>query len=122
MNTEITEDVGFYFAIFQRDMSGNLVKCWLDGSEDWMYFTNEEFIQKAHQANYDVSAALSDALQTFSLYIWDVDNGKVERLSAQGHAHGNLQDHLHPMQDFVERSNPFADNLQITKDSITFKF
>lgn len=73
------EDRGFYFAVFQSDASRDIVKAWLDGSEDYTLFSHKEFIELA----FDIEPTIIRALRDYSYFLWDTRQKTVSRLRFQ---------------------------------------
>ena len=75
----VVDERGFFFAVFQSDASKDRVKVWFDGSEDYDYFSHEEFVSMAE----DVEYAMRRALRDYSYFLWDVRAKRISRLRFQ---------------------------------------
>lgn len=74
--------LGYYFIIFQSNFKG-YVKCWMDGSEDYTFLSEKEFIELFNKIEADpklIYKAL-DCLNTTSIYIWNILEGSIKKLS-----------------------------------------
>ena len=82
--SQLTDKLGFYFLIYQRaSVNSTLFKCNIDGSDKPTYFTEQEILNFCNQEGYDgeVENKLKNSFDTASIYLWDVENRIVRRLS-----------------------------------------
>ena len=82
MGKILQKELGFYIVVFQSQFNG-LVKCWIDGSEDWTYYSVEEFMNFASKegSTYQLRQTLKNCLSESSFFIWIVEEDVVKRLS-----------------------------------------
>lgn len=73
------QDRGFYFAVFQSDSTRDIVKAWIDGSEDYTIFSRKDFLELA----FDIEATMCRALREYSYFLWDVQRKQINRLRFQ---------------------------------------
>ena len=74
--------IGYYFIVFQTTFTG-YVKCWMDGNENYKYFTVDEFLNLFTKSNSPSSLRVeaSKCIDTSSIYMWDVENSTIRRLN-----------------------------------------
>lgn len=101
--------LGYYFIIFQSNLNG-YVKCWLDGSESYTYYVDDDFIGLFEKINSDKSLIYKalDCLNTTGIYLWDIDKGKINRLTNKYEAPSLTQE--------ITKINPL--NKKVNKDII----
>lgn len=75
--------LGYYFIIFQSQLNG-FVKCWLDGSEDFTYYSDRDFIGLFEKIEADDKLIYKafDCLNTTGIYIWDITGETIKRATA----------------------------------------
>jgi hypothetical protein len=84
MKQKLTEILGYYFVIFQRNLAGNMVKCYIDGDEDYVLMDKEYFLELSQKAGYNpLGSKLLGCLDTTSIYVWDVEENTVSKLHTQ---------------------------------------
>lgn len=127
---ELTDKLGFYFLVFQRaSVNSTLLRCYIDGNDKAVYYKDEELLNFCNQAGFDkeVEMKLKDAFSTASMFLWDVENRKVKRLSPMTDlqsANKELFDYRNsigknPSEITVE--NPYKDFVDFDKNGV-FKF
>lgn len=75
--------LGYYFIIFQSQLNG-FIKCWLDGSENYTYYSEEDFIglfEKIDSSNSLIFKAMN-CINTTGIYIWDITEETIKRATA----------------------------------------
>ena len=82
--SDLTDKLGFYFVVFQRTLKGDYIKCWIDGNEDFELYTRAELINFCNILGLDIETEikLKKAFDETSIFLWDVEERKVKRLSA----------------------------------------
>lgn len=111
MSVEITNDLGFYFIIFQRTLYPNYLQCWIDGDSDYNFYTSEELIDFAKRSSYPaVTSSLYYAFDETGMFMWDVEAGVVRRLHASTEPSSLLQDLL-KMKDLQDNQSQDPFNL-----------
>ncbi len=80
-DSRYTNPIGYYFIVFQSNLRG-YIKCWMDGSEDYTYFSEEDFIGLFEKAgSINLRSSVLDCISTTGIYLWDVSGGRIRRLS-----------------------------------------
>lgn len=81
---KLCDTIGFYYLIF-LPQPDNYVRCWIDGAEDYTLYTREEILAFSQAAgiNYKLRLDLQEALSTYSVYIWDVENETIKTLTLE---------------------------------------
>lgn len=81
--SDLTDKLGFYYVVFQRMMDDNYIKCWIDGNEDYEIYTQEELLNFCNILGIDseMTVRLKNAFCETSIFLWDVEDRKVRRLS-----------------------------------------
>lgn len=74
--------LGYYFIIFQSNFKG-YVKCWMDGAEDYSFYSEEDFIGLFEKIDSEQSLIFQamNCLCTTGIYIWDISSGTIKRLT-----------------------------------------
>lgn len=83
MEKSLAEELGFYYVVMQRSLSNYYINCWIDGSETSDFYTKEEllnFVKKSPKF-YELSTALQDVFNETSIFLWDVENNIIRRVS-----------------------------------------
>lgn len=95
-----SEILGYYYVLFQTTFTG-YVKCWIDGSENYKYFSTKDFIGLFEKigAPFEVIYKVRNCLDTSCVYLWDVANSSVKQLRPQ-----ETQEYLTPE---INKMNPF---------------
>lgn len=84
MDKRLSEVLGFFFMVYQKDPRKTYVTCWLDGDDEPEYYTEKDIIGFATKLenDYKTVSRLKDTFTETSFFMWDVDNKKIKRLSA----------------------------------------
>lgn len=74
--------LGYYFIIFQSNFRG-YVKCWMDGSDDYSFYSENDFLDLFDKIDSDPNLIFKakDCLCTTGLYLWDISSGTIKRLT-----------------------------------------
>lgn len=117
MVDNVTNVLGFSFLIFQRGL-GTFIKCWFNGSQDWSFFSKEELIGFASkiECSYEFKIKLLDCLSTYSIFLWDVENESIRRLSANFEP-GKLRITSDDLEKFVNSNSDDKYNGNVHKDN-----
>ena len=90
---DLTDVLGFYFMVFQRTLSGKFVKCFIDGDPDYTYLEVDSLLDMTRKKGYNpLTNQLRDCLDTTSMYVWDVSNNTIQRLSASSDPDESIMD------------------------------
>ena len=71
------DELGFWIAFFQADPSRDRVKVWLDGDENYQFFSIEDFVDLGKSTGMII--ALREACRDYSFFIWDVAEKSITR-------------------------------------------
>jgi hypothetical protein len=78
---EIYDRLGFWYLVYQPNPSKENLRAWLDGSDYSSYYSFEEILALAPlQVKTDLKTSFND----YSVFLWDVANFKITRLSSLG--------------------------------------
>lgn len=78
-----SKEVGFYYLVYTRG-TGSYYKCWIDGNENYEFYTANELLDMASRVkNHDIIAAMKSSFRDASVFIWMVDEGRIERLQPE---------------------------------------
>lgn len=79
---DLTDTLGFFFVVFQRTLSGNYVKCFIDGDSDYTFIEIDTLVEMTQKKGYNpIMNQILDCLNTTGMYIWDVYHNTIQRLS-----------------------------------------
>ena len=83
MEKSLAEELGFYYVVMQRSLSGVYINCWIDGSDTSEFFTKEELLGFAKKSSnpYSLSLALQNVFNETSVFLWDVENNTINRVT-----------------------------------------
>jgi len=103
-----TEILGFYYIIFQTTFTG-YVKCWIDGSPNYRYFSTEDFIGlfEKIKAPFKVIYRVRDCLDTSCVYLWDIAASSIKQLRPQS-TQESLVSEINQMNPFFVKENRFS--------------
>ena len=103
-----SEILGYYYVLFQTTFTG-FVKCWIDGSENYTYFTVKDFINLFEKigAPFEVIYKVKDCLDTSCIYLWDVSNSSIKQMRPQT-SHEYLTSEINKMNPFFVKENRFS--------------
>ena len=83
---------------------GSYYKCWIDGNKHYELYTAKDLLDIASRVeNHDVIAAMKSSFRDSSVFIWMVDEGKIERLRPDKdttQVTSALMSAIHPKEDF----------------------
>ena len=82
--SDLTDKLGFYFLVFQRaSINSTFLKCYIDGDTKPVFYTDQELLDFCNQVGYDgqTEAKLKNCLDTTSIYLWDIEERTIKRLS-----------------------------------------
>jgi hypothetical protein len=79
MDTQLT-NLGFYFCLFIPHTSKERVQCWLDGEDDYTYFSYDEFLTFVPLKN---KATMRKILRDQTFFLWDVLGEKITHISTR---------------------------------------
>lgn len=71
-----SENVGFFYMIFQANPSKNRVKAFVDGEDIARSYSFDEIVELAKQANLDVPL-IRRSLSSYSFYLWNIDEATI---------------------------------------------
>ena len=98
-----SKETGFYYMIYMKGL-GSYYKCWIDGNKHYELYTAKDLLDIASRVeNHDVIAAMKSSFRDSSVFIWMVDEGKIERLRPDKdttQATSALMSAIHPKEDF----------------------
>lgn len=89
MDAQLT-NLGFYFCLFIPHTSKERVQCWLDGENEYTYFSYDEFLNFVPLRNRQV---MRKVLRDQTFFLWDVLGEKVTHMSAQ-YEPSKLNEHI----------------------------
>lgn len=99
-----SKEVGFYYMVYEKGL-GRYYKCWIDGNENYEFYTADELIDIAKRVkNPSLISAMKSSFRDSSVFIWMVDEGKVERLQPEKdttQVTSKLFSALHPKEDYA---------------------
>lgn len=82
----MTNKLGFYYCVFESNPSRDKVRAWLDGDDQYVYFSRDQMLSFVKQITNDrhtsLYAKMYTALNEYSFHIWDVAADTISRLSA----------------------------------------
>ncbi len=83
MEKSLAEELGFYYVVMQRSLSGVYINCWIDGSDTSEFFTKEELLGFAKKSPnpYSLSLAFQNVFNETSVFLWDVENNTINRVT-----------------------------------------
>ena len=103
MNIIPSKETGFYYMIYMKGL-GSYYKCWIDGNKHYELYTAKDLLDIASRVeNHDVIAAMKSSFRDSSVFIWMVDEGKIERLRPDKdttQVTSALMGAIHPKEDF----------------------
>ena len=121
MSAQLSEILGIYYVSFQRMLNSSLIQCWIDGSEDYEYIPKETLIEYSLKETEGPSVvdSLQTAFDTTGFYLWDVEAGRVKRLSPTGVSPSHIPDKIFGAYN-SGNPNDFKQygNLELGKDII----
>ena len=98
-----SKETGFYYMIYMKGL-GSYYKCWIDGNKHYELYTAKDLLDIASRVeNHDVIAAMKSSFRDSSVFIWMVDEGRIERLRPDRdttQVTSVLVDALRPKQDY----------------------
>lgn len=120
MEKQLSNELGFYYVVMQRTLQGHYINCWIDGSDYPEYYTYEELVDLAKKSLHPsrVILGLNQVLNETSIFIWDVDNEIVSRVSATSNSSYNLSQDL---QQSFQRELANKQNSSSTFTNVTFQ-
>lgn len=127
MDKQVSEEIGFYYVVMQKTLSGQYINCWIDGSDTPEYYTYDELVELAMKSsNPDkVLSGLNKVMSEASLFVWDVDNDAVSRVSASSSSYNlasDLQDSFNREMINKQSNNSLSfTNVNFTNGRITLK-
>lgn len=78
-----SKETGFYYMVYMKGL-GSYYKCWIDGNENYEFYTANELLDIASRVkNHDIVAAMKSSFRDASVFIWMVDEGRIERLQPE---------------------------------------
>ena len=78
-----SKETGFYYMVYMKSL-GSYYKCWIDGNENYEFYTANELLDIASRVkNHDIIAAMKSSFRDASVFIWMVDEGRIERLQPE---------------------------------------
>ena len=78
-----SKETGFYYMVYMKGL-GSYYKCWIDGNENYEFYTANELLDIASRVkNHDIIAAMKSSFRDASVFIWMVDEGRIERLQPE---------------------------------------
>lgn len=75
------DDLGFYFMVFQPNPAKNRIKAWLDGEKAYTFYTRDQLLDLVPTP---LMPTMKEAMNETSLFLWDVMESQVRRLSSKG--------------------------------------
>lgn len=77
--TTPSKETGFFYMMYMKS-SNNYYKCWIDGSNNCEFYTSDEILDIARRLhNPEIVAKLKESFRDSSVFVWMVDEGRVER-------------------------------------------
>jgi hypothetical protein len=76
-----TEELGFYYMVYQPNPPKERVRAWLDGDPACKYYSYDSLMKLIP---HNMQAAIKKSLMEYSLFLWDVHNEGLRRLSSKG--------------------------------------
>lgn len=100
-NKSLTEILGFYFMVFQHDPRSSYVKCFFDGETQARYYKMDEIIEFGNKKGFEpkLTTSFKNAFSMTGLFLWDVENKKIKKLSAKGHERGMSKEMFETMRN-----------------------
>lgn len=99
-----SKETGFYYMVYMKGL-GSYYKCWIDGNENYEFYTANELLDIASRVkNHDIIAAMKSSFRDASVFIWMVDEGRIERLQPERDSTqvtSKLFSVLHPSQSLT---------------------
>lgn len=82
--TSLVEKLGFYFVVFQPSLKPGQLRCWIDGNESYELYTEDDLLRfcNINGIDQEVERDLKTAFSQTSLWLWDIENRKIKRLSS----------------------------------------
>lgn len=80
-DNKITEELGFYFMVFQPNPSRDQIKYWMDGDTSYSFMPVDDFLKLVPSI---LRPAAKRALMDYSIFLWDVGGGYIRRLAFKG--------------------------------------
>ena len=75
-----SKETGFYYMIYTKGL-GEYYKCWIDGSKDCEFYAAGDLLDIASRVkDHNIVAAMKSSFRDSSVFIWMVDEGRIERL------------------------------------------
>lgn len=120
---KVVDDLGFYFMVFQPNPAKNRIKAWLDGEEAYTFYTRDQLLDLVP---IPLMPTMKEAMNETSLFLWDVMESQVRRLSSKGtkipigewikarKTENAIQEEKN-IQDSFWNAEPFEDHLIIKK-------
>lgn len=96
------ENLGFWVAIFQPDPIRDRVKVWFDGSEDYQFFTIDDFVLLGTQFN--LTSLLRQACREYSFFLWRVEERQITRIGFKDSAESLRKELVNVQHPFEETS------------------
>ena len=98
-----SKETGFYYMVYTKGL-GSYYKCWIDGNENYEFYTANELLDIASRVkNHDIIAAMKSSFRDASVFIWMVDEGRIERLQPEKDSTqvtSVLMEALHPKKSY----------------------
>lgn len=100
--------LGFYYIVFQTTFTG-YVKCWIDGSPNYRYFSTSDFIGLFEKINapFHVIYKVRDCLDTSCIFLWDIAHSSIKQLRPQ-QSQESLSSEINKMNPFYVKENRFT--------------
>ena len=99
-----SKETGFYYMIYMKGL-GSYYKCWIDGNKHYELYTAKDLLDIASRVNdHNIIAEMKSSFRDSSVFIWMVDEGKIERLRPEKDATqvtSKLFSVLRPSQNFT---------------------
>lgn len=77
----MSDDLGFYFLIYQPNPLTHFCKVFIDGNEDFTFMTDQDLIDLASTQN--MSPIMKSSLKETSMFLWDAQGKTIKRLSSR---------------------------------------
>ena len=101
-----SKETGFYYMIYMKGL-GSYYKCWIDGNNHYELYTAKDLLDIASRVNdHNIIAEMKSSFRDSSVFIWMVDEGKIERLRPERDATqvtSVLMNAIHPKEDYSSR-------------------
>lgn len=98
-----SKETGFYYMIYMKGL-GSYYKCWIDGNKHYELCTAKDLLDIASRVNdHNIIAEMKSSFRDSSVFIWMVDEGKIERLRPEKDATqvtSVLMNAIHPKEDY----------------------